>query len=93
MEWGAQLVFDYNATRAFLEGAVSQYEKTAPALADWLDEVYVALNEAPASVSVYELLQLQQLQMSGEWEHPNYAQNRWYKVRSLLGRDCGAYSF
>ena len=85
--------FDYHHVREFIEAAAAQYAKSSPALADWLDEVYVALAEAPHTVTVFELLQLQQLHMDGEWEHPNYAQNRWYKVRAALGKERGVCSF
>ena len=85
--------FDYHATRSFIEDAATHYSKSAPALVDWLDEIYISLAEAPATVTAFELLQLAQLKMDGEWEHPNYAQNRFYKVRSALGKDAGVLSF
>ena len=85
--------FDYQSVRAFLEEACAHYEHSAPALRNWLDELYMALANAPLSVSVLELLQLNQLRMDGEWEHPNYAQNRWYKVRAMKGQDGGVCSF
>lgn len=88
-----QPFFDYHAVRAFIEDAATHYAKLSPALADWLDEIYIALNEAPLTVSVFELMQLQQLRMDGEWEQHNYAQNRFYKVRALLGKDRGVLSF
>ncbi len=86
-------MFDYHATRRFIEDAATHYDKSAPALVGWLDELYIALAEAPATVTVFELMQLQQLKMDGEWEHPNYAQNRWYKVRGLLNKENGVLSF
>tara|TARA_R110000868_G_scaffold241646_1_gene497153 strand:- start:342 stop:620 length:279 start_codon:yes stop_codon:yes gene_type:complete len=85
--------FDYAATRKFIESAATHYSKTAPALCDWLDDVYIALNEAPLTVTVFELFQLQALRLDGEWEHPNYAQNRWYKVREIKGQERGVLSF
>lgn len=88
-----QTFFDYHALRSFLEAACAHYERSAPALSTWLDELYIALNEAPATVTVFELFQLQQLRMNEEWEHPNYAQNRWYKVRELRGQDRGVLSY
>ena len=86
-------LFDYKATRQFIEEAAEQYSNSAPALVDWLDELYMALADAPLTVSVFEIMQLMQLKMDGEWEHPNYAQNRWYKVRAELGKDRGVLSF
>lgn len=87
------LVFNYWATRRFIEDAAAHYDKTAPQLVEWLDEVYRDLEANPRNVTVFELLQLQQLRLDGDWEHPNYAQNRWYKVREAFGRDRGVISF
>jgi hypothetical protein len=78
-------MFDYQATRAFLTEACAHYGKSAPALETWLDELYVALSEAPATVTVWELMQLQALRLNGEWEQPNYAQNRFYKSSRAIG--------
>ncbi len=89
---GAQL-FNCHETRKFIERAAEHYATSAPALVDWLDEVYIALNEKPASVSVWEIMQLDQLMVDGTWEHPNYAQNRWYKVRAALGKERGVLSY
>ncbi len=85
--------FDWHETRRFIEDATAHYAQSAPALADWLDETYIALQEHPENVSVRELMQLQALKMEGEWEHPNYAQNRWYKLRAEQGKDRGVLSF
>ena len=85
--------FDYHATRRFIEDAAAHYDKLSPMLVEWLDEMYIALAEAPLTVSVFELLQLAQLRFDGEWEQHNCAQNRWYKVRALLGKDRGVLSF
>ena len=85
--------FNYHELRSFIEQAAEHYSQSAPALVDWLDEVYIALAENPRAVTVFEVLQLQQLQLDGEWEHPNYAQNRWYKVREAFGRERGVLSY
>jgi hypothetical protein len=85
--------FNYHELRSYIEDAVANYEKSAPQLAEWLDELYIALEQNPISVSVFELLQLAQLKMDGIWEQANYAQNRWYKVRALKGQDRGVLSY
>ena len=85
--------WNYHDCRAFIEDAAAHYDQAAPMLVEWLDEVYVALCDAPQTVTVFELLQLQQLMVCGQWEHPNYAQNRWYKVRAALGKPNGVLSF
>ena len=85
--------FNYHAFRKLLEDAVCHYEKLSPALAGWLDETYVALAERPESVTVSDLMQVQQLRMNGEWEQHNFAQNRLYKLRAMQGKDRGVLSF
>lgn len=86
--------FDYKAVRTFIEDAASHYDKTAPALVEWLDETYINLAQKLQDVSVYELMQLQRLRYpDGTWEHPNYAQNRWYKLRASQGKDTGVISY
>lgn len=79
--------------REYLELAGNQYSKSSPALADWIDDVYIRLGENLASVSALELAAFSQLWQYGEWEQPNYAQNRIYKVRVQLGMDAGVCSF
>lgn len=89
-------MFNYQAARTFIEDAVAHYEQTAPQLSAWLDELYVALSENPIGVTVFELQQLQQINLGvgcGGWEHPHFAQNRWYKVRHQLGKPTGVISF
>lgn len=87
------MLFDYKAVRTFIEEAAAHYDKSAPALVSWLDDTYIALAENPRAVSVWEIMQLQKLRTDGVWEHPNYAQNRWYKVRAELGQDRGVISY
>ena len=82
MEYG----FDYHKLRSYLEAAGSQYGNTAPACADWIDDLYIRLSEEPLNVSVWEVLQVMQLYQCETWEHPNYAANRAYKVMSQTGR-------
>jgi hypothetical protein len=86
-------LIDWHQVRRFIEDAAAHYDKTAPQLVEWLDDVYIALAEKPLDVTVFELLQLQQLRLDGVWEQPNYAQNRWYKVRALKGQPNGVLSF
>lgn len=89
--------FNFHALRSFIEDAATHYSKSAPALCDWLDEIYIALAEKPESVSVYEIMQVERLRVvDGDfvgWEQPNYAQNRFYKLRVSQGKDAGVLSY
>lgn len=73
--------------REFLTEACRHYQKTAPAVESSLDDLYERMSEAPEKVSLMELRQVLMLRTDGQWEQPNYAQNRVYKVRHMLGLD------
>jgi len=66
-----------------LEEAVAHYEKSAPAVSDHCNDLYIRINESPKLVSLYELKQIETLWHEG-WEGPNYAANRIYKLRYYL---------
>lgn len=79
--------FDANAFMAFLIDATGHYEKSAPTVADHLDDLYRRLSEDCSLVTVLEIIRVAGLFEAGQWEHPNYAANRIYKMRSQLGMD------
>jgi hypothetical protein len=77
-----------NPVRLLIEEAVSHYEKSAPTVAAYLDDLYVRLNERPHDVRVSELGAVASLKDDeGQWEQANCAANRFYKLASRLGRD------
>jgi hypothetical protein len=78
---------DMQAIEGFLVEACERYEHTAPTVCDHINDLYVRLNETPEKVSVLELVRVLGLREEGEWEHPNYAANRIYKLRDRLGMD------
>lgn len=71
----------------FLEEAIEHYHQTAPTVADHLHTVYSRINEVPEHLTLAELVGVLRLREEGEWEHPNYAANRIYKLRDRLGMD------
>ena len=75
--------------RDFLQAACLHYEKTAPAVSNYLDDLYIRTGESTQHVSLFELLRSQQLYdvESGQWMHPNLAQNTVYKTLDILERD------
>ena len=79
--------FDAAGFLDFLVDAVGHYEKCAPTVADHLDDLYRRLNEDCSLVTVLEVIRVAGLFEAGEWEHPNYAANRIYKMRAQLGMD------
>lgn len=73
--------------KANITMACEQYERTAPTVHAWLDNLYIRIGENPVSVSMVELLHVESLREDGQWEQPNYAANRTYKMLARLGRD------
>ncbi len=64
--------------------AVDHYEKSAPTVAAWMNDLYTRIGDNPESVSLLELLTADRLRNS-EWMHPNYAANMVYKMKNRLG--------
>lgn len=78
---------DVEAIRKYLESVVVQYEKSAPAVSQWADNLYIRLHEDVYNVRIAEILQAQMLHADDCWEHANFAQNRIYKLMDTLGQD------
>lgn len=69
---------------AFLEKAVEYYHTSAPALSDWLDDLYMRLSDS-CNVDLREILFIEKLKEDGTWMHPNYASNQQYHLLNRLG--------
>lgn len=76
----------------FLERAVDHYERTAPTVYDYCDGLYRRINKSPTTVSLQELLTVQQLQQDSQWMMPSYAANRIYHLMSDLGIDTTGHA-
>ena len=82
-----QPLIDFNAIRSFLVLVVCQYEKSAPTVSAWADDLYIRLGENIKEIRVIELIQAQSLLEGDTWEHPHYAANKVYKLMNELGQD------
>ena len=82
--------FEWRLFEKFVMDAVPHYRETAPAVSNFVDAIYILLQEYPEQVSVYTLMQIQRLYSEGEWEAPDYAANRIYKLSVALGMDTTA---
>ena len=71
----------------FIESAVVHYKQSAPAVAAYLDDLYIRVEEEPDKVSLYELRQAAALWVDdiNDWDNPHLAQNRIYKLCNKLG--------
>jgi hypothetical protein len=80
------------AIREYLEHAGTAYLDKAPTVENWLNDLYIRIGEEPHKVSLFEINQAMFLYSDGEWEHPNYAANRVYKVMHMLGQDVTGHA-
>jgi len=89
------MMFDaLESIRLLITEACRHYQKSAPTVVDYLDDLYIRIDERPTSVRLTELLSVEKLKEEGIWEHPNYAANRVYHLMSDLGMDTtGAAGF
>ena len=87
-----QSLIDFDAIRQFLVLVVRQYEKSAPTVSQWADDLYVKMDESIRDVRIVELMQAQALLEDGIWEHPSYAANRIYHLMSDLKQDTTGHA-
>ena len=72
----------------YMERAFRHYEKSAPPVSDYLNDLYIRIGESPETVTLVELTAVSALVGDdGLWEHPNYAANRFYKLAAATGKD------
>lgn len=86
------MFFDFKAATKFVSEVVHHYEKSAPTVSAWADDLYIRLNENTASVTLNELLQCQALLEEGGWMQPNYAANKIYHLMDRLGQDTTGHA-
>lgn len=80
-------MFDFKAFEKHIQAALDQYEKTAPPLARYLDDLYVRVSGNAPDVRLIELRFAGSLLEEGTWLHPNTAQNRLFHLLHGIGRD------
>jgi hypothetical protein len=84
--------FDVDKCREFLEVLVLHYEKLAPTVSRYADDVYIRLGDGEP-VQIRELTTLRSLYTEDGWQQHNLAANLIYKLEHSLGRDltgqCG----
>lgn len=77
----------WNELFKFLEDACKHYEKSAPTVEKYLNELYIRIDEMKTPVDLKEIRFVQRLKECGQWLHPNYAANQLYHLMDDLGMD------
>lgn len=85
-------MIDIEAIQAFLARVVSYYEKTAPTVSAYADDLYIRLSDDLYSVKLIEVMRVQALLEGDIWEHPNLAANRIYSLMNALGQDTTGHA-
>lgn len=85
-------MFDWRAFDGFLGRACDHYEKSAPTVHAYCDELCRRLQDDADGVCVSEVIAVLALRQDSEWEQPNYAANRIYKLMSRLGMDTTGHA-
>ena len=71
----------------YITEVCGQYERTAPTVCEFADDLYRRLNDDADSVRVSEVLCMSNMREEGIWLQPNFAANTVYKLMSRLGQD------
>lgn len=80
-------MLDLDPVMKRIEEACGRYEKTAPTVCDYLNGLYVRINEDATAVRLAELMFVGRLVEDGTWMHPNYAANAVYHLMDRIGMD------
>lgn len=80
-------MIDFRAIDKALAAAADQYERSAPTVHAWVDDLCRRLAEQARTVPLGEILFLGRLCEDGVWMQPNYAANALYHLLHDLGRD------
>lgn len=78
---------DFDALDKHLTAVCNEYERTAPPVANYANDLYIRLNEKPESVTVVEIQFVAVLLEGGVWMQANYAANRLLHHLKRIGGD------
>lgn len=81
-----QTFWNWNACRKFIEVAIEHYKHAPGWFTDWMDDLYIRLEEQAGAIPLDEICTLAALRENGTWEHEHYAVNRVYHMFDRLGR-------
>jgi hypothetical protein len=75
-----------------LTRVADHYEKTAPTVCDWANNLYIRIHENSDKVALAELLFVNRFVEERQWMPPNYAANQVYHLMSRLGQDTAGHA-
>ena len=90
-----KLAYDDQIVKELLTACCIHFEKTAPIVSQWADDLYIRIQENTSLVTLKELITINLLSDDfNNWINANYATNIVYKCVESLKQDCtGMLSF
>jgi hypothetical protein len=85
-------MIDLDPTMRRLTEICDRYEKSAPTVHAWANDLFVRINENADAVALSELLFLGRFLEDGQCMQPNLAANQVYKLMDRLGRDTTGHA-
>ena len=87
-------MIDFDAIQAGLEKIVSGFEKSAPTVSDWANDLYIRVSEDFDSIRLVEIRAAEMIVK--EWGFyqgsPSLAANMIYKLMHRLGQDTTGHA-
>lgn len=86
------MTLDLEPTLRLLTDAADHYEKSAPTVCEYVNDLYSRINERAEEVRLSELFFVGRLLEEGQWMQPNYAANQVYHLMSRLGMNVTGHA-
>ena len=85
-------LIDLDAISKHLSMVATHYERTAPTVSHWADTLFMTMQEDLGKVTLREVVTASALLEEGQWEQPNMAANRIYKLMESKKQDTTGHA-
>jgi hypothetical protein len=88
-------MIDFDMLQATLEKVVGAYEKTAPTVSDWANDLFIRISEDMDSIRLVEIMMAGRIYNEREgFMGPHEAANQVFKLMHRMGQDTkGHFGF
>ena len=88
----ARPLIDLDAISKHLSMVAAHYELSAPIVSHWADTLFMTMQEDLGKVTLREVFTASALLEEGQWEQPNLAANRIYKLMDTMKQDTTGHT-